>query len=122
MNNFGIIWTDTKHQSWAVDFPPPEREPVEEENEIIVRVRAIKCATKYLENNQNLVAIKMFNLNDDTKEGIRIDRKEEIFSKKTSLVLSKFKYRNNMGDYCHSNRVYNLIGITKKGGWIPLKD
>ncbi len=101
---------------------PPEREPMEEENEILIRVRAIKYATEYLENNENLVAIKIFDIHDDSKLGIRIDKKEEIFSTKTFFVLSKFKYRNDTGDWWNPYRQNKVIGITKKGGWIPLVD
>jgi len=100
---------------------PPGKELMEE-NEILVRVRAIAYATKYLENNENLVAIKIFDLSDASKLGIRIDKKEEIFSTKTFFVLSKFKYRNDTGDWWNPYRQNKVIGITKKGGWIPLVD
>ncbi len=101
---------------------PPEREPMEE-NEVLVHVRAIQYATKYLENNENLIAIKMFDINDSSKLGIRIDKKEEIFSRKPVLVLSKFRYRNTgMGNWWGNLRQNEVIGITKKGGFIPLEE
>jgi len=86
-----------------------------EENEILARVHAIAYATKYLENNENLVAVKIFDVSDASKLGIRIDKKEKIFSKKTFLVLSKFKYRNtNFGNWWQDKDKIRLSELPEK--------
>lgn len=119
--DYELVWNQMNKVWEAQKKAPPEREPMEEENEIVARVRAIKYATKYLENSDRFVAIKIFDPNNSSKLGIRIDKREEIFSKKTFLVLSRFKYRNdNMGNGWVPDRQNRVIGITKNGGYIPL--
>jgi len=105
---------------WVALKAPPGRVPMSNENEIVLRVRAMKA----LDQNQEIVAVKIFDIDDDTKLGIRIDRKEDIFSNNSVYIVSKFKYRNdNCGNWYNytNNRTHTIIGITKKGGFIPLK-